>query len=342
MATRMKDIAADLGVSLMTVSKALRLHSDISEETRERVLQRARELHYHPNLIARGLVTRKSYLVGVVIPDLMHSFFAEVAKGLSQRLSPHGYQAVLTDSDDDPELETRQIEALLTRHVDGLVIASTQDDWQSRMPDALRAGTVPYVLVDRLPENMEGLLFVGTRDEELGSLATEHLIQQGCRLVAHISGPATPNSRQRQQGYQQALVKHGRRVDPAYSVVGGSDNKTGYRAARQLLELKHPPDGIFCYSDPVAAGAMKAVLDAGLRVPQDVAIVGAGNIHHSDLLCVPLSTIDQDSSKIGETAAEFLLEAFESKGAPVCRTVLLSPRLVVRESSRRTGRASGY
>jgi LacI family transcriptional regulator len=337
MATRMKDIAADLGVSLMTVSKALRLHSDISEETRERVLQRARELHYHPNLIARGLVTRKSYLVGVVIPDLMHSFFAEVAKGLSQRLSPHGYQAVLTDSDDDPELETRQIEALLTRHVDGLVIASTQDDWQSRMPDALRAGTVPYVLVDRLPENMEGVLFVGTRDEELGSLATEHLIQQGCRLIAHISGPVTPNSRQRQQGYQQALLKHGRQVDLAYCVAGGSDNRAGYRAARQLLELQPPPDGIFCYSDPVAAGAMKAVLDAGLRVPQDVAIVGAGNIHHSDLLCVPLSTIDQDSSKIGETAAEFLLEAFESKGPPAWRTVLLPPRLVVRESSRRTG-----
>lgn len=337
MPTRMKDIAEDLGVSLMTVSKALRLHSDISEETRERVLQRARELHYHPNLIARGLVTRKSYLVGAVVPDLMHSFFTEVAKGLSHRLAPHGYQTVLTDSDEDPELELRQIDSLLARNVDGLVIASTQDDWQKRMPDSLREGKAPYILVDRMPDDVSNFQYVGTRDVEVGSLATEHLIQQGCRRVAHIKGTATPNSRQRLQGYQETLAKYGRSVDPAYVVVGGYDDLGGYRAALQLLELNRPPDGIFCFSDPVAAGAIKAVLGAGLRVPEDIAIVGAGNMHHSDLLRVPLSTIDQGSWKIGETAADFLLELFESKSAPSGRTVLLQPRLVVRESSRRSG-----
>ncbi len=336
MAARMKDIAEDLGVSLMTVSKALRLHSDISEQTRERVLRRARELDFQPNLIARSLVTRRTYLVGVVIPDLMHSFFAEVATGLSRRLAPHGYQTVVANSDENAELEGSQIEMLLSRHVDGLVIASAQENWQSRMPGPLREGKIPYVLIDRMPD-MAGIDYVGTRDEEVGALATEHLIQQGCRRVALIRGPGTPNARRRLQGYAETLAKHRRALDLNYVAVGGCDDEGGYRAARQLLGLKQPPDGIFCHNDPIAAGAIKAILEAGLRVPQDIAIIGAGNVRYSDLLRVPLSTIDQGSTKIGETAAEFLMESFNSKSNLGGRTVLLEPRLVVRESSRRSG-----
>src|SRR5215472_1483729 len=159
LSTRMKDIAEDLGVSLMTVSKALRRHSDTSQETRERVLQRARELHYQPNLIARGLVTRKTYLIGVVIPDLMHSFFAQVTRGITHGLSPHGYQSVITDSNEDGGLELKQIETLLARHVDGLMIASAQENWQASVFSVLTEGKVPYVLIDRRPD-VDGIDYV--------------------------------------------------------------------------------------------------------------------------------------------------------------------------------------
>ena len=147
----MKDIARDLGVSLMTVSKALRSHSDISEETKRRVLKRARELNYRPNWIARSLVTRRTYMVGLIIPDLMHSFFAEVAKGIARKFEPLGYQIVISNSEENPDAELREIEVLLDRSVDGIIIATAQANVRGELFKNLQSRKIPYVLIDRLP-----------------------------------------------------------------------------------------------------------------------------------------------------------------------------------------------
>ena len=334
MAVRMKDIAEDLGVSLMTVSKALRSHSDISEETRKRVLKRAQELDYRPNWIARSLVTRRTYMVGLVIPDLMHSFFAEVAKGIARRLEPHGYQIVISNSEESVEAEQRQIELLVARNVDGLIVASSQPAWHKQTLALFRSHKVPLVLIDREPGGMD-TNYVGVNDEEIGAIATEHLFEQGCRKIAHIRGAETPNSLGRVKGYRRALAKAGLKLQPDYIVSGGRDDAAGCNAMLKLLALREPPDGVFCYNDPVAAGAIKAILEAGLKVPGDVAIVGAGNVHYSDLLRVPLSTIDQSSSVIGETAADLLVESIETKSPRGAKHMLIPPRLIVRESSRR-------
>jgi LacI family transcriptional regulator len=334
LAVRMKDIAEDLGVSLMTVSKALRGHSDISEETRKRVVKRARELEYQPNWIARSLVTRRTYMVGLVIPDLMHSFFAEVAKGIARRLEPHGYQIVISNSEESVEAEQRQIEMLVARNVDGLIVATAQPSWRRQAVDMLRERKVPIVLIDRIPAGIEAN-YVGVNDEEIGAEATEHLYEQGCRRIAHIRGGETPNSVARLRGYRRALAKCGLKGRADYVVTGGRDDAGGCAAMLKLLELRETPDGVFCYNDPVAAGAIRAVLDAGLQVPGDVAIIGAGNVHYSDLLRVPLSTIDQSSSVIGETAADLLVECIEAKTLRAPKQMLIPPRLIVRESSRR-------
>jgi LacI family transcriptional regulator len=331
MGARMKDIARDLGVSLMTVSKALRGHSDISEATRKRVLKRAGELDYRPNWVARSLVTRRTHMVGVVIPDLMHSFFAEVAKGISRKLEPLGYQIVISNSEESPEAEDRQIQVLLSRSVDGLIVASSHADGRRELFRSLGKRRVPYVLIDRLPPALDAH-FVGVRDEEIGILATTHLLDQGCRRVAHIRGKVVPTGAGRLRGYRKALARRGLKVRAAY-VATASDDATGYDAMRQLLAVDPPPDGVFCYNDPVAAGAIKAVLESGLRVPQDVAIVGAGNVHYSDLLRVPLTTVDQSSSLIGETAALLLIRCIESETPVPPQRILIAPRLVARESS---------
>jgi LacI family transcriptional regulator len=334
MGARMIDIARDLGVSLMTVSKALRSHTDISEETRKRVMKRARELDYRPNWIARSLVTRRTYVIGLVIPDLMHSFFAEVAKGVTGKLQPLGYQIIISNSDENPDVEARQIELLIGRNVDGLLIASAQPNGRSGLFATLESREVPYVLVDRQPSGLEAN-YVGVKDEEIGMLATEHLVEQGCRRIAHLRGPALQTGSGRLRGYKRALAKHGLAAPPNYVISGQRSDSSGYEAMRQLLSLKPPPDGVFCYNDPVAAGAIKAVLEAGLRVPGDIAIIGAGNVHYSDLLRVPLSTIDQSSLAIGEKAAELLLKRIESKTAAPPQRILIQPRLVDRESTRR-------
>jgi LacI family transcriptional regulator len=330
----MKDIARDLGVSLMTVSKALRSHSDISEETRARVLKRMRELNYQPDWIARSMVTGRTYLVGLVLPDLMHSFFAEVAMGVSRRLQPRGYQAVIANTEEDPEIEKRDIGLLTARKMDGLIIASAQ---RNRNPDIFsaldRAGT-PYVLIDRMVPGVSAN-YVGVRDEDVGALATDHLIAQGATRIAHIRGPAVSTGRGRLRGYRRALARRGFEIRADYIVSGEWGDRGGYDAMLRLLTLNPRPDAVFCYNDPVAAGAIQAALESGVRVPEEIAIIGAGNVHYSDLLRVPLSTVDQSSTLIGERAADLLTQCMDSKTPPTPQRIFLAPRLIVRDSTRR-------
>jgi LacI family transcriptional regulator len=335
----MKDIARELGVSVVTVSKALRNHDDISEETRARVLQRMRDLNYRPNLAARALVTGRSFIVGFVVPGLLHSFFGEIAKGLTNVFRKKGYGLVMSTSEEDPELEQQEIEQLLARRVDALIVASTQVSVASF--ERIEEQNVPYVLIDRHLAGLDAN-FVGVDDQSVGQMATEHLIQCGCKRIAFMYGTGLSPAMGRLEGYRQALLKHGIEVRPEYirahDETGDATDDAAYATMKDLLRLPEPPDGVFGFNDQFAVNAMKAVLDAGKRIPEDVAFIGSGNIKHADFLRVPLTTIDQNSVAIGERAAKIALSIIESKTPVRPRTVLLEPRLVVRQSSMRIPR----
>jgi LacI family transcriptional regulator len=336
---RMKDIARELGVSVVTVSKALRNHDDISEETRARILRRMAELNYRPNLAARALVTGKSFIVGFVVPGLLHSFFGEVAKGLTNVFRRKGYGLVIATSEEDPELERQEIEQLLARRVDALIVATTQTSANSFRE--IEERNVPYVLIDRWLDNLTAN-FVGVDDRSIGIMATEHLIQCGCRHIAFLYTAGLSPALGRMEGYRRALEKHSLPIRPEYIRLldesGDATQNAAYGAMKELLALDSPPDAVFSFNDPIALNAMKAVLDAGLRIPEDVAFVGSGNILHADFLRVPLTTIDQNSIAIGERAGKLALHLIESKTPQTPKTILLEPRLVVRHSSMRNPR----
>jgi len=334
---RLKDIARDLGLSTVTISKVLRGHSDIGEETRKRVLKRMEELHYRPNLAARALITGRTYTIGLVVPDLLHPFFAQVAKAISAAIRGQGYSLIITSSEEDPELEQQEIEQLLARRVDAILIASAQ--WTVESFRRIEEQSIPYVLIDRsfvgLPAN-----FVGVDDEAVGHLATNHMLEQGCRGIAHIRGPETSTALGRLEGFKRALSEHGLSPLPEHIVsigISGDDRGEpgGYEAAKKLLATDPRPDGIFCFNDPIALGAMRAVLDAGLRIPEDIAVMGCGNLSYSDFLRVPLSSVDQDSAAIGRHAAELALQLVGSKEMVRPKTELVTPRVVVRASTLR-------
>jgi LacI family transcriptional regulator len=164
-------------------------------------------------------------------------------------------------------------------------------------------------------------------------MATEHLIDRGCRRIAHIAGPALTTGVGRRKGYEDTLAAAGLSVPEAY-VVHATDDDSGYLATRRLLQMDPRPDAIFGYNDPTAAGAMKAILEAGIRIPQEIKVIGVGNVHYSDLLRVPLSTIDQSSMSIGQQAADILVKAIGNKRKRPIRTVLIDPILMARESTR--------
>lgn len=336
MPVTMKDIARELGVSVVTVSKVLRNHEDIGEETRQRVLKRVKELNYQPNPVARALVTGKSYTAGLIVPDLVHSFFAEVAMGLSRALRERNYSLLISSSQEDPELERQEIARLLSRRLDGLVIASTQ--WTVESFRRIEGQKVPYILLDRaflgLPAN-----FVGVNDTLVGRIATEHLIAAGCKRIAHIRGPSTSTAIGRLEGYNQALSVHNITPPPGYVITGRfADSESwsgGFEAMTNLLRLDPRPDAVFCYNDPIAIGAIDAVLAAGLRVPHDIAVIGCGNLHFDKSLRVPLSSVDQQSASIGEHAGKLLLSIIEAKSQPQPKCVFVEPHVIARESTNR-------
>lgn len=336
MSLRMKDIARDLGVSVITISKVLRNHPDIGDETRERVLARIKELDYRPNLAARSLVTGRTYLVGLVVPDLLHPFFAEIAKSLSEVLRNSGYYLIVSSSDEDPDLEEQEINHLLARRLDTLIVASCRSTVDVLF--RIEKQSTPYVLIDR---NFPGLSpnFVGVDDEAVGRIATQHLIDIGCKKIAHIRGPETSPGVRRLDGYRRALSQNGLRPVDEYIIAepkGDVESRQrGQDAMRELLKLNPRPDAVFCFNDPLAMGAMNYALDKGLRIPEDIAIIGCGNLHYDDSLRVPLSSIDQHSRRIGEEAARLTLRILNSKIPPKPETVILPPELIVRRSTGR-------
>lgn len=334
MAIRLKDIAADLGVSAVTVSKVLRGKPDVGEETRQRVLQRVREVNYQPNLLARGLASGKSQTVGLIVPDLLHTFFAEFAKGLKAGLRKRGYQLILASAEEEPELEREEIDTLLARGVDALLLATCQPEGDALA--SLFGVRVPCVLVDRaLPGS--GRPFVGTDDVAAGRLATAHLLGLGRRRIAHIAGEEFSTGRDRLAGYREALAAVG--IEPrqewvlSRSRLEEAGDRIGEAAMAELLALPERPEAVFCYNDLAAMGAVRAVLEAGLRVPEDVALVGCGNLRVSDYLRVPLTSIDQSTAEQGEQAARLTVALLSGKAKTPDLQVRVAPKLVARAST---------
>jgi LacI family transcriptional regulator len=336
MTVTMKDIARDLGLSVVTISKVLHNHPDISTETRERVLAHIKKRDYQPNILARSLVTGRSFLVGFIVPDLIHPFFAEVAKAISLTIRPSGFSLVISSSEEDPVLEAQEIRQLLARRLDVLVIASTA--MSGEYFQHLSKNKQPYILIDRdFPGSSEN--FVGVDDIAVGRIATQHLVDIGCKRIAHISGRENSTGIRRLEGYRQALSANGLKYRAEYVISRNSvDTESvaqGADAARALLRCKSRPDGIFCYNDPLAIGAMDSIYEAGLTIPRDIALVGCGNLHYDASLRVPLSSVDQHSQLIGEHAGKIVLDLIEAKDSTFRRHVILEPSLIIRASSQR-------
>ena len=333
MAVRLKDIAADLGVSTVTVSKVLRGNPDIGERTRALVLKRMQELNYRPNMLARGLASGRSFAVGLVVPDLVHPFFGEFAKAIGGLLRQHGLALVLASSEEDPEVERQEIHTLLSRGVDVLLVASCQPEPFD--VELFREHKTPFLLVDRNFPSLDAN-FVGSNDIEVGKLATQHLIDIGRKRIAHIAGRGMSPSVNRLQGYKDALTAAGFEVRPELIVTRDRFEETGdsagYQAMQELLARTPRPDAVFCYNDLSAIGAMKAAMDAGLQIPQDIAFVGCGNLRYAEYLKVPLTSIDHSTQQMGERAAQLALHLATTPAAPV-QAILTPPKLVVRQSS---------
>jgi len=329
MPTTLEDIARALKVSKMTVSRAINNHPEISRETRERILAVAQKMNYRPNQFARALTTNRSYLIGIVVPDLMHSYFAEICRGVELQARPSGYQNLICSTDEDPRKEMAEIEALLSR-TDGLIVASAISDKETKFYRQLIRDGGRIVLIDRLLEGLK-VSAVITDDVQVGILATEHLINLGHRRIGHLRGTNASTSRQRFEGFISAMADAGLRVPPEAIRDCGFTEDDGYLAMKNWIADGELPTAIFAANDPAAIGAMTALHEAAIRVPDDVAIVGAGRIHYGDMLRVPLTTVTWSTLEMGQAAASLLVDSITERSKTV-RQVVVKPELVIRES----------
>jgi len=283
--------------------------------------------------MARGLASGRTYTVGLVVPDLVHPFFAEFAKSLGGFLRTSSRALILASSEEDPEIERQELRTLLNRGVDVLIIASCQANLRNFYE--LGDERTPYLLFDRNFPHLAAH-FVGSDDVLVGEMATNHLIEIGRKRIAHIGGKNSSPSHDRLRGYRNALAAAGL-ASPENLIVSRerveeSGDVVGFQVMQQLLKLKPKPDAVFCYNDLTAIGAIDATLKAGLRVPQDIAFIGCGNLRYANYLRVPLSSIDHGTAALGVIAGELVLD-LASRPEQDPQQILVPSTLVAREST---------
>ncbi len=336
----LKELAARAGVHPSTVSRVV--NNDpvlrVSAETRARIEALLEETDYRPDVVARSLRLRHTFVLAMIIPDITNPLFANIFMGIEEVAGERGYGVILANTGGSAERERAHLKSLQARRVDGLILASVS----LRDPSVrwLRERGIKHVLVNRYSSEQDP--FVGADDFAGGTMATRHLIALGHRRIAHLAGsPGVSTAVERRRGYLQALEDAGIRPDRSLVIDSGYLEATGRQAMDRLLQLPEPPTAVFAVNDMAAMGAHAAILDRGLRIPEDVAIVGYNDVPLAARLAPPLTTLRVPVRDFGRISAEMLLEQIQS-GRSVGRRVVLQPELVVRGSTVRVDGGTGW
>lgn len=323
----LKMVAERAGVSVNTVSRAINNKSDINEETKKRVLKVAQELGYVQNATAVALRTKKTRTLGVVIADNRNPFYAEVLNGIEEAAREKNYHIILANTQRDYQKEEEAINLLLAKRVDGLLITPVQD----RNDDIkkLIEANIPFVIVGRDFENIE-VDAVYNDEVKGGFFATEYLIKKGHKRIAFINGFLHKSPAQgRLEGYKKALKEHGIPLDDMMVSVGDIDVEDGYERTKQMLEKNLDFTAIFAYNDMMAFGAMQVIKEKGLRIPEDIGLVGYDDIPFSSLISPSLSTIRLKKQELGAESVKLLLSRINGSREKM-KKIMLNVELIVR------------
>lgn len=330
------DLAKELKISPSTVSRALRDHPAIKQETKTLVQELAKKLGYQPNTLALSLLYRKTNNIGIIVPEITSYFFSSIICGIQDVLEPEGQHVIISQSNESYETELKGIETFLSSRVDGILISSTFSTSDYSHLEKLRQNNVPVVVFDRDCEGYE-MNKVLVDDYDGACQAVEHLIGQGCKRIAHIAGSDQLSiARHRKNGYLDTLSKHGILIDENLIVESKFfQMEDGIEPTKMLLSLPNPPDGIFAVNDATAIGALSVLRERGVKVPDEVALIGFDNDPYAKFSSPTLSTIDQPVYEMGMLAARILLASIGNPDPTTFREEILKPELIIRESSNR-------
>lgn len=329
-----KDIAKELGISPSTVSRALKDHPDISPDTKRAVNELAEKWHYHPDPIALSLKSRKSKIIGVIVPEVVHYFFSTVISGIEDIAYNSNYQVMICESNERYEREVKNVQALLSSRVEGILVSVSKETRSVDHFREIQKHEVPLVFFDRICEEIQSDRVV-VDDEQGAYLATEHLIEIGCRRIIHLAASDhLMIGKERKAGYLRAMKAHNLNPDPDW-IVKCDTMEEARNVIPGLLEGLSKPDGFFAVNDLTAAEAMKIVKEYGFNVPHDIAIVGFTNGQIANLTDPPLSSVEQFGYEIGKEAVRLLIDRLEKEENYPPITRIINTRLIKKNSSLR-------
>jgi LacI family transcriptional regulator len=328
-----KDLSKFLSLSTSTISRALLNDKNVSYETRKKVLDAADELGYKPNLTALNLKSGQSKTIGVVVPEMITPFSAKVLEGIQNILYPLGYRLVITQSDENPIIERKNLQLLEGFNVDGIIINLCHETYNNDVYQQIIGQGTPLVFFDRIPDKSLNVSKVIVDDYINSSLMVEYLIKTGRKRIAYIMGPQTiRNAVERVNGYKRIMTKYNIFDENLIITTEGMAFDHGKHAIEQLLHKKVEFDSIFAFSDTLAIGAMNYLLEHQIKVSQDVAVASFSGTELSTIVYPQLTSVQQPLVKMGETAAELILEKIKDHSAP-SKTVVLDAVLVYRAST---------
>jgi LacI family transcriptional regulator len=334
--TTIHDIAKKLNITASTVSRALKDHPRISTETKKAVLKVAQKLNYQPNHIAAALRNGRSNIIGIIVPTADRTFFSSVVRGIEEIANTAKYNVMICQTYDSYEKEVKTVEALLNARVDGIIASFAKETVNFDHFLKVRERGIPMILFDRSNDALE-VSHVVVDDYQGGYKATEHLIQQGCKRIAHFTNTRKISIyKERLRGYREALQDNGLTYDESLVVESDLQLEDGRNSMLKLLQLKEIPDGVFSASAYGILGALQILKEKNIKIPEDVALVGFSNEPYTSFTEPPLSAVDQHSMRMGNAAAEiFLAEIASGKERFIPQKVVLKPELIVRASSLR-------
>ncbi|MFM9487785.1 LacI family DNA-binding transcriptional regulator [Pseudomonas monachiensis] len=324
-----KDVAALAGISYTTVSHVVNRTRPVSEEVRIKVEAAIQTLDYVPSAVARSLKAKTTATIGLLVPNSLNPYFAELARGIEDYCERNGYCVILCNSDDNPDKQRSYLRVLLEKRIDGLIVASAGGD--SGLVQGLKGVRTPMVIVDRGLDGVDADLV--RIDHEYGAyLATRHLLELGHRDIATISGPEnTSVAQMRLAGYRRALKEAGIEVSSGRMLESDFTSTGGYSAAAILLE-SNPPSAIFAANDMIGIGVLRAAAERNIRVPSELSVIGFDDIQMSRYVYPSLTTVGQSILQLGEMAAEVLLRRIATPGLATDQRIV-TPSIVIREST---------
>jgi len=334
--TTIIDIARAIGVSNSTVSRALHGHADISPETRQAVLDMASQMDYQPNQLAYNLVKSRTNTIGMIVPEFHNPFFPNVIIGAHNVLTEAGYNLTIMQSNESYPVEVSNAKAMLANRIDGLLISLTQETNNFDHLKVFEKRGIPLILFNRVCDNVAAPKVV-VNDFDASFSAVEHLILNGYERIAHLGGPLTLLvSRERLRGYRAAMEKYGKTIEENMIIQGMFSQQKARIYGKYLLELENRPDAIFAVNDSAAIEIMLMAMEKGIRIPEELGVVGFSDNPESAYIGPGLTTIRQPTMEIGMTTAQWILQMVDSDAdISLPLEKILNTELIVRGSSRR-------